>query len=156
MDFYPLFEWFEATPIGAGIKDSIWLFPVIETVHLLALATLGGAVLMVDLRLLGAGLTGQPPSLIERNVRPWLIGAILTMATTGVLLGLSEALKLYGKPAFWVKMCALAAALVFTFTVRNPLARRDAPSAMAARIVAAISLTLWLTVALAGRWIGFS
>ncbi len=154
MSLYHLFESLEATPIGAGIKDSVWLFPAIETVHLLALSLLGGSILLLDLRLLGLGLTGQPASAIERSTRPWLIGAILTMITTGVLLGFSEALKLYDKQAFWVKMIALAAALIFTFLVRNPVARRD--PGMVGKVVAVVSLGLWLTVAIAGRWIGFS
>ena len=68
---------------------------------------LGGAVLMLDLRLLGAGLAAQAPAAIEKQTRPWLIGAICALIATGVPLALSEALKLYGKEAFWVKMVAL-------------------------------------------------
>ena len=154
MSLYHLFETLEATPVGAGIKDSVWLFPAIETIHLLALATLGGAILLLDLRLLGVGLTGQSTSTVERETRPWLIGAIAAMMATGMLLGLSEAVKLYDKQAFWVKMIALAAALAFTFGVRNPIARRNPRAAGMA--VGAASLGLWLTVAIAGRWIGFS
>lgn len=154
MSFYPVFEALEATPVGAGIKESVWLFPAIEPVHLLALATLGGAVLMLDLRLLGLGLNTQPIPIVERAARPWLAGAVATMIVTGSLLGLSEALKLYDKQAFWVKMIALACALVFTFAVKAPMARRG-PGVMAAPLAVA-SIALWLTVAVAGRWVGFS
>jgi hypothetical protein len=138
-----------------AIKESAWLFPVIEAVHLLALSLLGGALLMLDLRLLGAGLTLQPTSVIEREVRPWLISALSVMVVSGVSIGCSEALKLYDKPAFWVKMAALVAAITFTFAVKLPLARRDV-SGPKAKSIALLSLSLWLTVALAGRWIGFS
>ena len=155
MDIYGLFEWLENTPVGGSIKESLWMFPAIEAVHLLALALLGGSLLMVDLRLLGVGLAGQAPSAVERAARPWLILAVSTLIVTGVLIGLSEALKLYGKPAYWVKMATLAVALIFTFAVKNPLAHRDV-SGPAARALAVVSLALWLTVALAGRWIGFS
>jgi len=154
MSLYHLFEAMEATPIGAAIKGSVWLFPVIESVHLLALAMLGGAVLLLDLRLLGLGLGAQSTSMVERATRPWLIGALVVMVVSGVLIGLSEALKLYDKQAFWVKMIALAVAVVFTFAVKNPIARRD-PGLIAAPL-AVLSLSLWLTVAIAGRWIGFS
>ena len=65
------------------------------------------------------------------------------------------ALKLYDKPAFWVKMAALLTVLVFTFVFQLPLARREV-SGLAAKALAIVSLALWLTVALAGRWIGFS
>src|ERR1700719_2226834 len=110
---------------------------------------------MLDLRLMGVGLTGQKTSSVERSARPWLVGAIAVMVATGVLIGASEALKLLDRKAFTVKMIALAAALVFTFTVRNPQARRDV-GGVPAKAIAAVSLGLWLTVALAGRWIGFS
>ena len=154
MSLYRQFEALEATPLGDGVKNSIWLFPAIEAIHLLALALLGGAILMLDLRLLGLGLTAQPASAVERETRPWVIGALGVMILTGSLLGVSEALKLYDKPAFWVKMIALAAALLFTFAVKIPLTRRG--PGWTARPLAVVSLALWLTVALAGRWIGFS
>ncbi len=156
VDLYALFESFERTAVGDGIKQSLWLFPAIEAVHLLALALLGGAVLMLDLRLLGVGLVTQPPSVIERQTRPWLLGAVGVMIATGVPLFLSEALKLYDKEAFWVKMGALIAALVFTFALHNPIARRDVAGGALSKAIAAISISLWLTVAIAGRWIGFS
>jgi hypothetical protein len=132
------------------------LFPAIEAVHLIALAMLGGAVLMLDLRLLGAGLAAQAPAAIEKHTRPWLISAICVLIATGLPLALSEALKLYGKEAFWVKMIALCVALAFTFAVRNPFARRDPTIGAFSKTVASVSIALWLTVAIAGRWIGFS
>jgi hypothetical protein len=154
VSLYQQLEALEATPLGDGVKSSVWLFPAIEAVHLLALALLGGAVLILDLRLLGLGLTGQPASRVERDTRPWFIGALATMIVTGALLGVSEAVKLYDKQAFWVKMIALACALVFTFAIKGPIARRDL--GLLGRGAAVVSLALWLTVAIAGRWIGFS
>lgn len=155
MSLYAQFAAVEASALGSTIKESLWLFPAIEALHLLALALLGGALLILNLRLLGAGLSAQPVSEVERNARPWLVAALATMIVTGVLIGTSEALKLYDKPAFWVKMAALLAALVFTFAIQLPNARRDV-SGLTAKSLAIISLGLWLTVALAGRWIGFS
>ena len=146
----------ERTAIGDGIRQSVWLFPAIEAVHLLALAMLGGAVLMLDLRLLGAGLAAEAPAAIEKQTRPWMISAICGLMATGVPLALSEALKLYDREAFWVKMIALGVALAFTFAVRNPFARRNPAVGASSRTVAFVSIALWLTVAIAGRWIGFS
>lgn len=120
------------------------------------MAMLGGAVLMLDLRLLGAGLIAQSTATLERQTRPWLIGAIGVMIASGVPLALSEAVKLYGNEAFWVKMGALLVVLVFTFAVRNRIARRDPAVGTLSRAIALISIALWLTVAIAGRWIGFS
>ena len=155
MDIYAQFAAVESSSLGTAIKESLWLFPAIEAVHLLALALLGGALLMLDLRLLGTGLTLLPTSEVERSARPWLLTALATLVITGVLIGISEALKLYDKPAFWVKMTALLTALVFTFAIKLPQARRNV-SGIRAKALGAMSLALWLTVALAGRWIGFS
>ncbi len=154
---FPLFEWLEGTALGTVVRESLWLFPVIEAVHLLGLCLLGGALLIVDLRLLGLGLKGQPVSELARSMRPWLIAAILLLVLTGGLLALSEAIKLYFSRSFWVKITVLPLALVYTFGVRDRLIRRDAVgSSGKARILGLASMVLWLTVAAAGRWIGYS
>jgi len=151
-----LFERLEASALGAAIRDSLWLFPVIEAVHLLGLALLGGAVLVLNLRLLGLGLQQKPVSYVARQLEPWLVSAIAVMVATGIPLFLSEAVKCFHSEAFRLKMVALALALAFTFGVRNPVAKAQPLPARWNRAVAACSLALWLTVAAAGRWIGFS
>ncbi len=157
MTLLDVFDWLELTWLGATIRESLWLFPVIEAVHLLGLAMLGGAVLVVDLRLLGFGLRDRPVGYVVEQLNPWLLGAVGVMFATGIPLFLSEAVKCYWSDAFWVKMGALLLALIFTFAVRNPAARRLSGLApWKSRLLAAGSLCLWLTVAAAGRWIGFS
>ena len=74
---------------------------------------------------------------------------------TGVLLGVSEPVKLYGRQAFWVKMISLGVALVVTYFAFNPLVRRGAAD-LRLRSVTVLTMAAWLTVAMAGRWIGFS
>ena len=90
-----LFEWFEATWLGTTVRDSLWAFPVLEAIHLLGLSLLGGSLLIVDLRMLGMGLTRQPIAALARDARPWLLAALALMAVTGVPLFLSEAVKCY-------------------------------------------------------------
>ncbi len=152
-----LFDWFEYTTLGIVVRESVWMFPVIEAVHLLGLCLLGGTVLTVDLRMLGFGLRRQTISELAGYLRPWLVGAVVLMLVTGVLLFLSEAVKCYYSQSFLVKMITLPVALIYTFTVREHEARigRLDPSART-RLAAAVSMLLWFTVAAAGRWIGFS
>ena len=153
----PFFEWCEATSLGQLIKDSVWLFPVIECGHLLALSVLLGSLLVVDLRLLGLGLRGQSIAEVARGTERVFTAAIAAMAVSGILLFLSEAVKCYHNPSFWVKVTTLPVALLFTLTVRRRIARRGGMDATATtRLVAIGSLFLWFTVAAAGRWIGFS
>ena len=154
----PYFQALEAGPIGEAIRESTWLFPLIEAFHLVGLAVIGGAVLLVDFRLLGLGLKRQPVAELARDAQPWVIGAVLVMIATGVPLFLSEAIKCYYSFAFWIKMTALALAIIFTFTIRRRVTLTDEAlvSAAMSRAVGAISILLWATVGWGGRWIGFS
>jgi hypothetical protein len=150
------FEWAEATWVGTTIQQSLWLFPVIEAVHLVALCVLGGALIIVDLRLLGWGLRDQPVDALARYVRPWFRAGVTVMLTTGVLLFLSEAIKCFYNTSFWVKMVTLAVALTFTFAVRNRVAMAGPETSTRTRLIGGTSLVLWFVVAAAGRWIGYS
>ena len=153
----PFFRWCESTAIGTAVRDSVWAFPILEAVHLLGLCMLGGALLVVDLRLLGAGLTRQPVARLARHARRWLITALAILISTGVPLLLSEAIKAYYNTSFWVKMTTLPIALAFTFAVRERVARQEnGEPGVRGKVVGAVSLALWFTVAAAGRWIGFS
>jgi hypothetical protein len=153
----PFFEWCEASFIGQTIRESLWLFPVIEAVHLLALAALGGAALIVDFRMLGLGLR-QPIREIADYARPFLYGSIVVMLITGIALFLSESIKCYYNQSFWVKMTALPLAIAFTLTVKRHVTRKEDHEIgrWTAKLVALTSIALWLVTAAAGRWIGFS
>ncbi len=126
MSLLPFFQWCESSALGTAVRTSPWAFAVIESVHLLGLAAIGGAVLIVDMRLLGLGLRRQPVAEVARDAQPWLVGSLAVMVTTGVLLFLSESIKCYYSTPFRLKMVAL------------------------------VSLALWLGVGASGRWIGFS
>jgi hypothetical protein len=155
---YPFFEWCEATTIGNAIRTSLWAFAVIESVHLLGLAAIGGAVLVVDLRMLGIGLRRQRIAEVASSAFPWLVGSLAVMLVTGVALFLSEAIKCYYSTPFWVKMWSLAFAMLFTFTVRRKVTLADESRIRPIwyKVVALVSLSLWFGVGAGGRWIGFS
>jgi hypothetical protein len=158
MDLLPFFQWCYSTPIGEGIRNSTWLFPVIEAFHLLGLGLTAGAVLVVDLRLLGVGLRKQPVAQLWANTQPWLLGSVTLMFASGIPLFLSESIKCLYSFAFWVKMPSLFLVLLFTFTFLRRVVQMDLTSDRPppGRVTAVISLVLWFGVAWGGRWIGFS
>src|SRR5919199_2572336 len=125
MDLLPLFQWCEASTVGDAIRTSPWAFAVIESVHLLGLAAIGGAVLIVDLRMLGLGLRRQSVGEIAREAQPILVASLVVMLVTGIALFMSEAVKCYYSTPFWVKMASLLLAIVFTFTVRRSITLKE-------------------------------
>ena len=154
----PFFQWCENTVVGNAIRSSLWLFPVIESVHLLALALIGGTVLVVNLRLLGLGLRSQPVARLARDTEPWLVGGLVVMVSSGILLFLSESIKCYYSPAFWTKMTFLLPAIVFTFTLHRKVAMAEEGRVKPVwrKLAGIVSVTLWSVVGASGRWIGFS
>src|SRR5260370_4994700 len=128
MDLLPFFQWCYATAIGEGIRNSTWLFPVIEAFHLLGLGLTAGAVLVVDFRLLGVGLRKQIAAHLWANTQPWLLGSVTLLFASGIPLFLSESIKCLYSFALWVKITSLFLLLPFTFTVRRRLTQTAASS----------------------------
>jgi len=156
-----VFQWLEAaytsmidSSFATSIHLSVWLFALTEAAHLLALAVVGCAVLVVDLRILGVGLTRQPVAHVAREMRPWLLASLAGMAVTGFVMFASlAASKYYLHEAFWTKMWLLGAALTLTFTIRQWIVTGDESRARhpLAKLIAALSVLLWTSVALMGR-----
>ena len=158
MNVLPFFTWVDGSGLGHAIRDSLWLFPVIEAFHLLGLAVIGGAVLIVNMRLLGLGLRRQPASQIASDVKPFMLGSLAVMLISGFLLFSSEAVKCYEHGAFWFKMACLAMAIFITFTVQGKaieLEDNQGPN-FQSKLVAVVAVMLWTGVGIGGRWIGFS
>lgn len=154
MSLYHMAESIEASALGQTIRESTWLFPAIESTHLLALALLGGAVLIIALAVLGVGLK-TPPADLYKSSRRYMDAAVITLLISGILLGVSEPVKLYDRQAFWVKMISMFIAIALTYFAFNPMVRRGA-TGFKVRSVTLLTMAAWLMVAMAGRWIGFS
>jgi hypothetical protein len=139
------------------MRESPIFFPIVATIHLMGLALIGGAVLVVDLRLLGLALQGQSVATLAHDAERWLFRGLAVMITTGILLFMCFATKYYYLTFFWVKMAALLLVVVFTYSVRRRtiIASDAAVSPVRGKVVALVSLLLWTTVAVGGRYIGF-
>ncbi|WP_260703294.1 DUF6644 family protein [Edaphobacter flagellatus] len=152
-------SWFVAlahSSLGQFMQNSKWGFALVETVHLIALAILGGSVLILDLRLLGVLFKRESAPAIGRDLGRLLLGSLVLLIVSGVAMLSEEALKCYYNPAFRWKMALLAAAVVFYFTLHRRAVIRtgDGPPTFSTRAAAIVSLALWLGVGVAGRAIG--
>lgn len=136
------------------MRSSAWLFPLMEILHLAALAVLGGALLLVNLRQLGVRFfCDEPMPELVGEIWPVLLGSLIVASASGMCLFSAEAVKMDSSAAFWVKMGALLTATLFTFTIHRKVllapAARFSPATR--KTAAALSLLLWFTVGLAGR-----
>jgi hypothetical protein len=152
----PFFDWFQTLAFSVAFRSSTWMFAVIEATHLVALAVFFGAVLMVDLRLLGSGLKERPISQVARDAHPWLVGSLIGLLVTGVPMIMGNGEKYYYSDFFWQKMVILVVAFIYTFTIRGMLIRADEGRVRPIwhKAVGLGSIALWVFVAVWGRLIG--
>ena len=129
------------TPPFAYLQDIYALFGAI---HLIGLAMLGGAVILLNLRLLNAGMTTDPTSVVERGLRPWLIIGTAIVLVTGIIIGALNSEKLYYSTAFFAKMVAMVAALIFSFGVTNVVASSEGKTSGTAIAFTVVAGLLWL------------
>ena len=155
--FQPFCEWFEGLAMSHAYRESLWLFAVTQSLHLVAIATFVGASLIVDLRLLGLGVVRQSRAAIARFAQPILLWAGLAVLATGIPQFTANALTYSRSPIFVFKMWLLVAAVVFTATLRQKVAAADEGRVppWVPRAVGAVSLALWMAVTISGRLITY-
>src|SRR5215471_11737376 len=152
-------QWLDQSSVGMAIRQSLWLFPAIETVHLLGMAALVGTIGVLDLRLLGWVARGRPVSEMAGRLIPFAWLGFVAQVITGALLFSSEAVKIYGNPAFRLKMLLLLLAglqaLIFQTVISGKLAAWDERESLPvlAKVAGLSSLLLWVGVVTAGRFI---
>ena len=158
MEAMAFFEWLDESFLASISKAYGGLFAVVQMFHLLALALLGGMVLVSDLRLLNVVMRDVPSEEVAANTNKFFDIAVWMLLASGIFMSSAVAMKLYYNEMFWAKMSALAAGLLFVYLIRRPLLRHDHATigVWTLRSIAVSSMLVWFTVAACGRWIGFS
>lgn len=161
MELLPLsfFEWAETSFLGYIGKTYGGIYATFgQSLHLISLAVLGGSVLVSDLRLLNVILRDVPSEVVADQAHKWFRMALIAILATGLFMAAAIAVKLYYNTAFWAKMYALIAGILFVFFVRRPLLQGDHSEIKpwVIKMVAVSSILVWVSVAATGRWIGFS
>jgi uncharacterized membrane protein SirB2 len=148
--------------VGSGIRESVWVFPIVEGTHLLGIALSVGMLCWFDLRLLGLVLRDEPVSKVWKQVMPVAFVGFALMFVTGVLLFWAEAFTAFHSVHFWIKMLLLVLAgvnaLRFETTAHRNMAEWDlAPvPPLNARMTGAISLILWTAIIITGRTMAYN
>jgi len=138
-----------------ALNDTEWAFPLAEVVHIGGFAIGVGSIALVDLRLLNLGLRQEPAARILRYTELWTIFALVFVILSGTMLFLSQTGIYLINPIFPIKMYVLLAAIVFNFTIHRKVAAMENPPPLAGKVVAIISLLLWVSVVFGGIFTGF-
>jgi heme/copper-type cytochrome/quinol oxidase subunit 4 len=154
-------QWLEHSPLATSISESVWLFPVIEGSHILALPISVGMIVMFDLRLLGLAFTSGPASRMMRDILRWSKFGFVVMFATGAVLFMTQAGKAYDNVFFRTKLVfllilglnAVVYQLVFFPRMSEWDDRPRAP--IGARVCAALSLVVWIGVIICGRTMAY-
>lgn len=153
----PFFEYLQNTGFTNVVQSSWWMGAAFNVSHLLALVVFMGALVMVDLRLMGMGLSDEPLSRVAREAHPWLVAGFMALVITGIPQFVSLAIRNYYNFFFWVKMSLLVVAVLYTFVLRpKVVAANDRQLLPTGRLVGFTSLALWAVIGVVSRMIGLS
>ena len=162
MDIAATLKWIEATALATSIRDSLFLFPMLESIHVIGLALVFGMIFVLDLRMLGLASAARPFEKVARDVLRWTWAGFATTLITGSLMFTTNAGVYVNNSYFRAKMLLLAAAginmAIFELTLGKRVAQwggaMSAPRA--GRIAAALSIAIWIGVICTGRLVGFT
>jgi hypothetical protein len=155
-----------ATPIhGLAmhlLTDVPGVAPIVQTVHLLSIAAVMGSIVLIDLKVLGLALPSQSTTELVRRLMPWTWWALPLLAASGSIFIVALPERYFSNPVFGLKLAMLGPAIALAAVFQRASAKdarfweRSRGRRASARIVAGLSLVLWIGVALAGRWIAYA
>ncbi|MEO8722003.1 MAG: DUF6644 family protein [Sphingobium sp.] len=151
-------DWLYATPISTTFRETVWIIPTVQSIHILAIAVIVGSALVSELRLAGILATDQAPAGIVRRYLPRIWGALVVLLITGLVLVVAEPARTINNTVFWIKMGIVSSAFLLTLIVRKPLlvAADDTDLAVNAKPVAWLFLLMWTAVIFCGRFIAYT
>ena len=156
MSLRSLFEWVDAFPSSIAMRESLYAFPVLLTVHLVSLVMFAGLVMMMDLRLIGVAYRGTPFSEVQRRLFPWQMVAMVVTSLAGILLFYMQPMRYFGKVIYWIKIALIVLAtvnvLLFHFVTYRSIDKWDITNPpVAAKVAGWLSIALWGCIVTTGR-----
>lgn len=154
-------QWLSDTQLSQTIQNVSWIIPAVQSVHIASIAIVISSVFLVDLRLLNIVGRGTPTATYTRRFLPWIWPTLIVLLCSGTILIIGEPARSLQNPAFQFKMVCLILAMSVTYALQRPL--RVDPShwditgrrRMTARLIAVVSIVLWVSIVFAGRWIAY-
>lgn len=151
-----LLEQLYASPPSTLIRDAGFVIPAVQSLHILGIAMLFGSALICDLKVLGVWPMPEPMAVVHRRFFPWMKGAFVAILLSGLINALGEPVRVFGNWLFWLKMALLLLAVALTAVLGRAMKRTQGPALPPAnRVIAAISIAVWVAIIICGRWIAY-
>jgi hypothetical protein len=151
-------NWLASTSLSGAIRNYYWVVPVVQSIHILGIATIMASIVMIDLRLLGVVGRSQSVADVGHRFLPWVWGALAVLASSGSILIIGEPARELDSEVFWAKMTLLACALALTGTFQHMANTREGfweRRRVLSGVTGAVSLLLFVGIVAAGRWIAY-
>ncbi|MDF8333739.1 DUF6644 family protein [Novosphingobium cyanobacteriorum] len=150
-------EWLYDTPVATGLRETTWVIPAVQSIHILAIAVVIGSALVSELRLAGVIATDEAPGTVVRRYLPWIWRALIVLLLSGTVLIVAEPARTLGNTVFWIKMGLVLGAFVLTLSFRRPLlVAADGVVSEPAKAIAWLLLVVWVVVIFCGRFIAYT
>ena len=154
-------DWLSSTPVSRVIQDTGWIIPAVQSVHILAIATLIGSAIVLDLKLVGVIARTESYGVVFRRYMPWLWSGLAVLVMTGLAMVVGEPERVIENWVFWTKMGLVAIAFCLTLIMRVPMLREeiDGQSRIWPLIVkplGVLALAIWVMIIFCGRWIAYA
>ena len=152
-------EWLGTTPFSVAIQSTLWLTPLLQSIHILMIGVVFTIVLVIALRVLGRVRTDESLAEIHDKFRPWFWAALAVMLTTGIVLSIGEPVREARALSFWVKMSLIVVgvliSLIFTRRMRAAAIAGGEVYSSRARAFAVGTVCMWLFIIFLGRAIAY-
>lgn len=154
-------DWLYATPVSTAIRETSWIIPNVQSIHIIAIAIVVGSALATELRLVGVFATDRPATDVLVRFLPWMRRALLVLLITGLVLVVAEPGRTLTNPVFLVKMALVAGASLVTLQARksllaaSPSSSPESSPAEASKLLAGLMLCVWVVVIFCGRFIAY-
>jgi hypothetical protein len=141
--------------IADALNNTEWAFPLAECFHIGGFAVGVGSIVALDFRMLNLGLRRVTTAEMVRYTEPWTLIALVFVLFSGFALYISQTFVYNPNPVFHAKMAELALALLYNFTIHRKVAMAENPSPVLTKVVAIVSLLLWVGIVYEGIFIAF-
>jgi hypothetical protein len=154
-------DWIAETRLSEWGQQQSWLVPTSQSIHIIAVSVVFASAVIISLRTLGVGSTGRSVRQLVKTFRPWMYGSLVTLLVTGTMQTIIEPLRQFSATVFWIKMALIICVVLITTTFvrrvrREPVPRVREQSSTTAKVLAVVSLALWIAIIFCGRLIGYT